>query len=90
MPYDPRRLLILDAQLLVRQYAGRLDPETCLDVTQRKQWAAEAAALLTEMSAALEELLPIGRIDYQDYGEWNVQMRAQGRPVTFKPRADRK
>lgn len=89
MPHDPRRLLILDAQLLVRQYAGRMAPETCLDSAQRKQWAAEVALLLAEMSAALEELLPLGRINYQDYGEWNIQMREQRRGVSFKLRTDR-
>lgn len=89
VPHDSRRLLILDAQLLVRQYAGRLDPETSLDAAQRKQWAAEVAALLTEMSAALEELLPLGHIGYQDWGHWNDQMREKRRPVTFKPRTER-
>lgn len=82
---DPRRLLLKDAALLIRQYRGRNRPGTGLDAAQRRRWAAEAVDVLVQLGRELHHLLGEDLHPLDTHRTWDAQATAGCRRASWKP-----
>ncbi|ULQ45979.1 hypothetical protein JN531_012805 [Flagellatimonas centrodinii] len=89
MNHDPRRLLLKDAALLIRQYRARNQPGSMLDAQQRKRWAAEAADVMARLGRELHHVLGDDRHPTETLSAWNSQISAGLRLATFKRQVQR-
>lgn len=81
-------LLLLDADLLVRQYQKRDDKRGFqgMSLEQRRAWAAEAAAVLEALADELHQREggPARRISPNVFYAWNAQIERGERLATRK------
>lgn len=81
---DERRLLLKDADLLMRQYRNRNERTAPLTAEQRKAWAAEMVAVMDELTDVLDNMLGECALRIDHAVAWNQAMQAGSRKVTYK------